>query len=117
MKPLLSVFFLGLAPGFVLAAAESHTVTIYQATQVNGKTFKPGDVKLELSDGGQVTLKQGKNTAAMHAKVEEGAEKFARTTVGIDGETKSIKEIRLGGTSKRLVFAPAAAATTTDSAN
>lgn len=114
MKPLLSVTLLGLASVIGLAAAESHTVTIYQATRINGKTFKPGEVKLELNDGGQVILKQGKNTAELKAKVEDGQEKFARTTVGIDGDTKSIKEIRLAGTTKTLTFAPAPAA---DSAN
>ncbi|BDC47803.1 hypothetical protein F183_A01190 [Bryobacterales bacterium F-183] len=111
MKALLPFTFLGLASVFGLAAAESHTVTIYQATQINGKTFKPGDVKLELNDNGQVTLKQGKNMTELKAKVEEGSEKFLRTTVGIDGESKSIKEIRLGGTTKTLWFRTSDSAT------
>lgn len=114
MKTLLSITLFGLATALQLAAAESHTVTIYQATQINGKTFKPGDVKLEWNDGGRVILKQGRNVAELKAKVEDGPEKFPRTTVGIDGETKSIKEIRLGGTSKTLVFASSGAEETSN---
>jgi hypothetical protein len=98
---------LGLAA--VASASESYRVTLYQNTQINGKTFKPGDIKLDVENG-NVVVKQGKMATEMKAKVEEGQEKFLRTTVGVDGDTKAVKEIRLGGTAKTLVFAPAATA-------
>jgi hypothetical protein len=92
----------------VASATESYRVTLYQDTQINGKTFKPGDIKLDV-DNGNVTVKQGKIATELKAKVEEGQEKFLRTTVGVDGETKSVKQIRIGGTAKTLVFAGPAA--------
>jgi predicted flavoprotein YhiN len=98
---------LGLAA--VASASESYRVTLYQNTQINGKTFKPGDIKLDVENG-NVVVKQGKVATETKAKVEEGQEKFLRTTVGVDGDTKAVKEIRLGGTAKTLVFAPAATA-------
>lgn len=108
MKKMTLLFaMLGLAA--VATAAESYRVTLYQNTQINGKTFKPGDIKLDVENG-NVVVKQGKVATELKAKVEEGQEKFLRTTVGVDGDTKSVKEIRLGGTAKTLVFAPAATA-------
>lgn len=107
MKKLTLIFAtLGLAAA---SAAESYRVTLYQNTQINGKTFKAGDIKLDV-DNGNVSVKQGKTATELKAKMEEGSEKFLRTTVGVDGDTKAVKEIRLGGTAKTLVFANAASA-------
>ena len=97
---------LGLAAA---SAADSYRVTLYQNTQINGKMFKAGEIKLDL-DNGNVVIKQGKVATELKAKVDEGSEKFLRTSVGVDGDTKSVKEIRLGGTAKTLSFAPAATA-------
>ena len=95
---------LGLA--VVASATESYRVTLYQNTQINGKTFKPGDIKLDVENG-NVVVKQGKTATELKAKVEEGQEKFLRTSVGVDGDTKSVKEIRLGGTANsRLAIMP-----------
>ena len=102
MKKLTLIFAtLGLAAAI---ASESYRVTLYQNTQINGKTFKAGDIKLDV-DNGNVVVKQGKTATELKAKMEEGQEKFLRTTVGVDGDTKALKEIRLGGTAKTLVFA------------
>jgi len=107
MKKLTILFAtLGLAAA---SAAESHRVTLYQPTQINGKLFKAGDIKLDL-DNGNVVIKQGKNTTELKAKVDQGSEKFLRTTVGVDGDTKAVKEIRLGGTNTTLTFATAGTA-------
>jgi hypothetical protein len=93
----------------VASAANTYTITLYQPTKVNGATFKPGDVKVELKDG-SVVLKQGKTSAEAKAKVEQGGEKFANTTVGVDGDSKDLKEIRLGGTNTKLSFEKAGSA-------
>jgi hypothetical protein len=98
---------LGLA--VAASAAESYRVTLYQNTQINGKTFKAGDIKLDVENG-NVLVKQGKTTTELKAKVEEGKEKFLRTAVDVDGDTKSVKEIRLGGTATTLVFGATATA-------
>ncbi len=85
------------------SAATSYHVTLYQPAQVNGTTLKPGDYKVELTDG-TVTFKQGKTTTEAKAKIETGANKIVSTTVDVDGDTKQLKEIRLGGTNKVIVL-------------
>jgi hypothetical protein len=107
MKKLTFAFaVLGLA---LASAAESYRVTLYQPTQINGKMFKAGDIKLDV-DNDSVTVKQGKISTELKAKVEQTSEKYLRTTVGVDGDTKSVKEIRLGGTNTKLSFEAAGAA-------
>lgn len=91
------------------SAGTSYRVTLYQPAQVNGTTLKPGDYKVEVSDG-TVSFKQGKITAEAKAKVEESANKVLSTTVDVDGDTKQLKEIRLGGTTKVIVLEKSGAA-------
>lgn len=86
-----------------VSAGTSYRVTLYQPAQVNGTTLKPGDYKVEVTDG-TVSFKQGKISAEAKAKVEEGATKVLSTTVDVDGDTKQLKEIRLGGTNKVIVL-------------
>ena len=86
----------------IASAANNYQVNLYQATVVNGITFKAGECKLELKDN-QVVLKQGKNTAESVVKVENGGSKFNSTTVGYTNGNH-IQEIRLGGTSTKLLF-------------
>lgn len=91
------------------SAGTSYRVTLYQPATVNGTTLKPGDYKVEVTDG-TVSFKQGKITAEAKAKVEEGANKVLSTTVDVDGDTKQLKEIRLGGTNKVIVLEKSGAA-------
>lgn len=83
-------------------AANTYRVDLYQPTVVNGTTFKPGECKIEVKDN-QVVFKQGKNTAEATVKVESGANKFSSTSVGYTGGDH-IQEIRLGGTTTKLLF-------------
>ena len=94
-----AVFALAIAS----AAANSYRVNFYQPAVVNGTTFKPGEIKVEVKDN-VVTLKQGKTTAEVKARVEQDAQKFSTNSVGVDGETKALQEIRLGGTNTKLIF-------------
>lgn len=90
----------------IAGAGNTYRIDLYQATVVNGTTFKAGECKLELKDN-QVLLKQGKTTAETAVKVENNANKFNSTSVGYtDGHR--IQEIRLGGTTTKLVFEPGA---------
>ena len=86
----------------VAFAANTYKVDLYQATVMNGTTFKPGECKLELKDN-EVVLKQGKTSAESPVKVENAPNKFGSTSVGYT-EGGHIQEIRLGGTNTRLVF-------------
>jgi len=83
-------------------AANSYRVDLYQPTVVNGTTFKPGECKVEVKDN-QVTLKQGKATAETSVKVETSSNKFLSTSVGY-ADGNHIQEIRIGGTTTKLVF-------------
>jgi len=83
-------------------AGNTYRFDLYQPTVVNGTTFKPGECKIELKDN-QVVLKQGKTTAEAAVRVENGSNKYYSTSVGYS-EGSHIQEIRLGGTTTKLVF-------------
>ena len=86
----------------VASAASTYSVTFYQPVTINGAQLKAGDYKLELKDNGMAVIKQGKTMTEAPVKVETENQKFSRSTVRINGT--QVEEIRLGGTSKRLVF-------------
>ena len=86
----------------IAGAGNTYRVDLYQPTVVNGTTFKPGDCKIEVKDN-QVTLKQGKTTVETTVRVENAGNKFNATSVGYTDGGR-IQEIRLGGTSTKLVF-------------
>jgi hypothetical protein len=109
-KALVSLLFLSLSLAY---AGSSYHVDLYRTTVVNGTQFKAGECKVELHDN-KLTFKQGKTTAEATVKVETNAQKFPSTTVGYVGEGpgNELQEIRLGGTTTKLVFeqgAPAVA--------
>jgi hypothetical protein len=107
-KKLVAAFALISALTFA-SAANSYRVDLYQATVVNGTTFKPGECKVEVKDN-QVILKQGKISAEVLVTVESAKDKFLSTSVGY-ADGNHIHEIRLGGTTTKLVFASEAAST------
>jgi len=110
-KVLAAMFVIGIG---VASAASSYHVTLYKATTVNGTQLKAGDVKVELQ-GDKVLLKQGKTSVESNVTVQNGNQKFSDSTVGYKGDSPNqIQEIRLGGTTTKILFdsgakAPAAA--------
>ena len=103
MKKAVAVLFaLGISVAY---AASSYHVTLYKPTTINGTQLKPGDVKLE-PQGDKVVVKQGKTSVESSVTVENGAHKFDATTVGYVGDSSNnqVQEIRLGGTTTKLVF-------------
>jgi hypothetical protein len=107
-KTLASVLFLGLSLAY---AGSSYNVDLYRPTVVNGTQFKAGECKVELHDN-KLVFKQGKTSAETTVKVETNSQKFPSTTVGYAGEGagNELQEIRLGGTTTKLVFEPATTA-------
>ena len=85
----------------VASAASSYNVTFYQPVMVNGSELKAGDYKLELKDN-MAVLKQGKKVTEAPVKVENENQKYDRTAVRMNG--MQVEEIRIGGTSTRVVF-------------
>jgi len=101
-KALAVIFAIGISAAF---AANTYHVTFYKPTTVNGTQLKAGDVKLELQ-GDKVILKQGKTTVESSVTVQNAAQKFFDTSVGYNGESadNQLQEIRLGGTTTKLLF-------------
>jgi hypothetical protein len=89
----------------IASAASSYHFTLFQNSIVAGKELKPGDYKIQLN-GDKALIKVGKETVEAAVKVESGTEKFSETSVrfGTDGGKMTVQEIRLGGTSTKLVF-------------
>ena len=89
----------------VAFAASSYHVTLYKATTVNGTQLKPGEVKVELQ-GDKVILKQGKTTVETNVTVLNGDKKFLDSTVSYSGDSANnqVQEIRLGGTTTKILF-------------
>jgi hypothetical protein len=92
------------------ASANRYKVQISEPSQINGQAVKPGEYTLELKDNHAV-LKQGKTTIDTEARIESADKKFAETSVRYsNGEGNSkIDEIRLSGTTTKVVFTKAQA--------
>jgi hypothetical protein len=101
-KAVVSLLFLGLGLAY---AGSSYRVDLYRSTVVNGTQFKAGECKVELHDN-KLVFKQGKTSAETIVKVETNSTKFPSTTVGYVGEGpgNELQEIRLGGTTTKLIF-------------
>jgi hypothetical protein len=88
-----------------VASAATYRVNIYQPSVLNGKELKPGQYKLEV-DGNKATLKSKDTEVTADVKVETTEAKISSSSIrftNTDG-TYKIKEIRLGGTTTKLVF-------------
>ncbi len=88
-----------------IASAKTYSVTLYQPSVVGGTELRPGDYKLDVKDSA-VVIKNGKQSVESAVKVENSDAKFSSTTVryaNSDGKFR-IQEIRLGGTTLKLVF-------------
>ena len=103
MKKALAVMFVT-AIGAAYAASSYH-VTLYKPTTVNGTQLKAGDVKVELQ-GDKVVLKQGKTSVESNVTIQNGTQKFIDSTVSYSGDstTNQVQEIRLGGTTTKILF-------------
>lgn len=89
----------------IASAASSYRVTLFQPAEIAGKELKPGVYKVELKDSTAV-ISMGKQSVEAPVKTETADTKYSSTTVRFrngDGKYR-IEEIRLGGTTTRLVF-------------
>jgi hypothetical protein len=103
MKRLLLAFaVLSLA----VASAKSYTLNLYQAAMLGQTELKPGTYTVEVKDQ-KAVIRNGKLVSETPVKVEAAESKFNSTSVRFtNGDGKMhIREIRLGGTNTKLVFA------------
>jgi hypothetical protein len=101
------VFSLGIA-----AAASTYHIKIADPTWVGQTELKPGEYDVKVDAAGKVTFKMGKNVIEAPAKIEANTSKFSDTllnTITIKGQSQ-LKELDLGGTNSKIVFADASVA-------
>lgn len=99
---------LSLATLAMALSAETHRLTLFQNTTINGKELKPGDYKVEVKDS-KAVISRGKESVESAVRVETTDAKFGSTSVRyVNGDGKSnLQEIRIGGTKTKLVFGEA----------
>jgi len=89
----------------IASAGSSYSITITEPSVVAGKALKPGEYKVQV-EGDKATLKSGSQSIDAAVKVQNGDEKFSRTTVRYDtaGGKYRVDQIRVGGTKTTLIF-------------
>jgi hypothetical protein len=87
------------------ASAKTYKVTLFQPTVLSGTELKPGNYRLNLEND-KVVITDGKQSAESAVKIEQTQTKSPSTTVrySADGGKNRVQEIRLGGTTMKLVF-------------
>ena len=95
----------------VASAANRYNVKLFVPSEVGGQVLKPGDYTIELKDN-RAVIKGGKQTVEAEARVENEGKKFSSNVVRYSGEEPNVKidEIRIGGTTTKVVFAKPQAA-------
>lgn len=91
--------------GTVPAPGSTFRVNISQPSVVKGADLKAGEYKISLG-AEKATFSLGKTTVEAAVKVETAPEKFRATAVRYITENGKniISEIRIGGTTTRLLF-------------
>ena len=102
MKNLLLTFTL---LGVSIASAKTYTITLSSPAAIGNSQLKSGEYKLELR-GDSILVKDGKMVNEFPVHVENEARKNGTTSITTSSESGSsrIEEIRLGGTTVKLVF-------------
>ena len=105
MTKTVKFFAMFLVLALAASAASSHTVTFFQPSTVGGTELKAGDYKLVM-DNDKVVIQKGKEKVEAMVKVESADSKFSSTSVRYADQNGKMKvtEIRLGGTTTRLIF-------------
>jgi hypothetical protein len=89
----------------IASAADMYKVNLFYPSLVGETELQPGNCKLTVEDG-KVMIQQGRKKVEATVKVETGDSEYKRTSVRYangDGEYR-ISEIRIGGTTTKLVF-------------
>ncbi len=91
--------------GAIPAPGSTFRVKISQASVVKGTDLKPGEYKVSMG-ADKVTFSAGKTTVEAPVKIETATEKFETTAVRYVTENGKnvVSEIRIGGTTTRLLF-------------
>ncbi len=85
-----------------VASAESYKVNLFQPSKLQGTELKPGEYRFNVENG-KATIVKGKQTVEAPVKVETADRKFSSTSIRYTADGV-ISEVRLGGTTTKLVF-------------
>lgn len=85
----------------VVSAATSYRVELFDKATVGGNELKAGEYKVEVKEN-KAIFSQGKRSVEAPVKVETNSTKYSSTSLKLD--QGAIQEIRLGGTTTKLVF-------------
>ena len=91
-----------LTAGLMTMSAATYKVSLHQDASVDGKAIKAGDYKIEVKDNTAI-MKRGKETVEVPVRTETAASKFSSTQIQYADNNK-VQEIRIGGTTTKLVF-------------
>lgn len=88
-----------------LALADTHRITLYQNSQLNGTELKAGEYKMEVMSD-KVILKSGKVKVEAPAKMETSNSKYTTNSIRYknEGGKFEIQEIHVGGTKTKVVL-------------
>ena len=89
--------------GVMTASAATYKVSLHQDSIVNGQSLKAGDYKVEVKDNNTAVLVKGKQSVEVPVQTVNASSKFASTQIQYN-DTNKLQEIRIGGTSTKLVF-------------
>jgi len=90
----------------VASAAEKRSITLFQPTIIGGQELKAGEYRMEIKDN-KLSIKDGKRIVEADVRVETEARKFNTTSVRYLPDNQ-VQEIRIGGTTTKLVLGAAA---------
>jgi hypothetical protein len=98
------VVFAFLVLALAMVNAKTYRITLFQPSVLAGTELKAGEYILEL-DSTKIVLKSGRVSVECPVKAETMDKKCATTSVRYaNGDRKyQIREIRLGGTKRKLV--------------
>ena len=94
----------------VQAKSKKQDLQLFWDTEVAGTTLKPGDYKVGVDGTTATVYKGGKSVATFAVRSETAGEKFHASSVVYGGNDRILKEIRIGGTTTKLIVEGAAAA-------
>jgi hypothetical protein len=102
MKRFALLFAIG---ALAIASAKSYSIKVLQPVVWGNAELKPGEYKLEVTDQ-KAVVRMGKLDAEANVKVEDGTEKYDKTSMRLaeSGGKFKVSEVRIGGTKTKLVF-------------
>ena len=96
----------------IASAATSYNLTLHTPATVAGKELKPGNYKVQV-EGSSATIKGDGGSVQAQVTPTQNASKYSSTTVQyhVANGKNRVEEIRLGGTSTKLIFSGTGEAT------